>query len=97
MPTTFSNKTKILTAVWILYRNVKDDAGWQKFMELYDMSLPLSSCVVAGWANLTKEGKEVINQTWNTACQLLSVDPNGTYTSYDDIVGASPNEAIIRD
>lgn len=66
------------------------DPRWEGFINLHDLGIPLAVLVVHGMAEPTKVGEEQILETWNALCMELGVDPDGDYTSVDDVMGDVP-------
>jgi hypothetical protein len=44
-----------------------------------DLGVPLAQAYVYKMAELTDEGKQVINETWNNFCSLFSKNPDNEY------------------
>ena len=86
MATDFSNKTGILSDLWMNYR---DDTEFQDFIEYNDLGLPLAYVVNTELATATDGGILFINETFNLLCAALGLDLDGDYQSLQQMFEAS--------
>lgn len=93
--TTFSDKCRILGDFWLDYReDAKRDENWQEFFDFADMGLPLAFLTDRGYAVITDEGKEVVEEAWFVFCEVCGVDADEAYITVSDVFDASPQPAI---
>jgi len=52
-----------------------------KFKAYNDLGIPLAQAHSYNMITLTDYGKEVIEETWQSMCEMLEVDPDGEYES----------------
>ena len=91
--TNFSNKCEILGNLWMWYKDT-DNESWAEFFAWADLGLPLAYLTWQGLATAKPDGKNVIEETWNVFCEMISVDPNGKYTDLQSAFSASPNSPV---
>ena len=93
--TTSSDKCRILGDFWLDYReDIKADENWMQFFAYADMGLPLAFLVDRGYAVITDEGTEIIDETWNVFCDMAAVDSEAAYITLSDVFDASPNVVL---
>lgn len=93
--TTSSSKCRILGDFWLDYREDADrDENWKQFFIYADMGLPLAFLIDRGYAEMTEQGEEVIDDTWNVFCQMTAVDPDEAYITLSDVFDASPQPVL---
>lgn len=90
----FRQKASILGFLWMDYRQeMASDPHWLEYMNHFDIGLPLAWMylyyVVEG--EPTESGKYYVNDAWDAFCELLSIDPDGTYGNLGECFEASPN------
>jgi hypothetical protein len=91
--TTYSNKCEILGSLWGFYRDT-DNEIWSEFFEWADLGLPLAYQVWQGYCTLKPEGKSVVDETWATFCEMISIDPDAKYTDLRSAFAASENPVL---
>lgn len=91
--TAFSTKCEILGTLWLYYKDTEHE-NWQEFFQWADIGLPLAYLVWQDLASAKADGKSNIEETWNTFCEMISIDPNGSYTDLASALQASPNDEI---
>ena len=95
--TPFSDKCHVLGELWLFYReDAHDHVEWAQFFDWADIALPLSYMLWQGLAVLpaTDDGsyaEDIIEKTWTTFCEMISIDPDEQYFGIEDAWGASPN------
>ena len=82
----FSNKVKILSDLWINYR---DDEDFDDFIEYNDLGLPLAYVVNTDLATVTDQGRIYIEETFNLLCAALEIDLDGEYNSLIEMFNLS--------
>jgi hypothetical protein len=82
----FLNKVKILSDLWINYR---DDDDFDDFMQYNDLGLPLAYLINTELAAVTDQGRIYIEETYNLLCAALDIDLNGEYNSLIDMFNKS--------
>lgn len=50
-----------------------------------DLGIPLAQSVIYGLAELTDEGKSLLEETWFSFCTMVEADPDGEYESIYDM------------
>jgi len=83
MTTNFSNKTSILSELWMNYR---DDEGLQDFIEYNDLGLPLAYFIYNELVLPTKQSEVYIEETFNLLVAALDVEDIG-FESLDEMLG----------
>ena len=100
--TPFSSKCQVLGELWLYYReDSADHDEWAQFFAWADIALPLSYML---WQELAilpatdggMESEQLIEQTWTTFCEMISIDPDAEYSSIADAWGASPNDPYTK-
>lgn len=91
--TTYSSKCDILGSLWMYYRETDNDI-WREFFEWADLGLPLAYHVWQGYCTLKPEGKSIVDETWATFCEMISIDPDDKYTDLRSALGASSNPPL---
>jgi len=82
----FLNKVKILSDLWINYR---DDDDFDDFIQYNDLGLPLAYLINTELAAVTDQGRIYIEETYNLLCAALDIDLNGEYNSLIDMFNKS--------
>jgi hypothetical protein len=82
----FLNKVKILSDLWINYR---DDEDFDDFIQYNDLGLPLAYLINTELAAVTDQGRIYIEETYNLLCAALDIDLNGEYNSLIDMFNKS--------
>lgn len=86
-------RCNILGSLWLFYRDT-DDGAWADFFEWGDIGLPLAYMVWQGMAVATEDGEQSINEVWAVVCEMVDVDPEGTYADLSAFFEASPNPPL---
>ncbi len=94
--TTYSSKCEILGALWAFYKET-DNEEWAEFFAWADIGLPLAHHVSQDYCTLEPSGKEIIDETWATFCEMISVDPEAEYTDLKSAFDASSNPPLKND
>lgn len=82
----FLNKVKILSDLWINYR---DDDDFDDFIQYNDLGLPLAYLINTELAAVTDQGRIYIEETYNLLCAALDIDLDGEYNSLIDMFNKS--------
>jgi hypothetical protein len=92
--TNFSDKTLILSDLWLNYRN---DDEFQDFIQYNDLGLPLAYAISEGIVKDSELSAIFINETFDLLLASMSVDDTG-FESLDDLLVAGGNaDKIIFD
>jgi hypothetical protein len=75
-------KSKIISQATHIY---SDEENLKDFFHLNDIGVPLAQSVEYNLCELTEEGEEVIEETWQHLCLVFNKDPNGDYNQIDDL------------
>ena len=81
MTTDFSKKVEILGE---FYQNFRDDDNLKDFIEFNDLGLPLAFLTSEGLCEVSDEGTQYINETWNLFIAALEVEDTG-FTNLEQI------------
>jgi hypothetical protein len=57
-----------------------------EFFAYNDVGVPLAQCVNYGLCELTQDGEEAINETWDFLCNVSNADKNKDYENADEIL-----------
>jgi hypothetical protein len=63
-----------------------ENENYVDFRIYNDLGVPLAQAVTYDLINLQEEGKNLINETWISFCNMLEVDPDEEYDSLQDII-----------
>jgi hypothetical protein len=74
MTTDFSNKVQILGEFYFTYR---DDKDLQQFIEFNDLGLPLAYLASENLCDISEEGIQYIEETWNILMGSLNIEDMG--------------------
>lgn len=85
LPTSFSNKTIILSELWLEYR---DEEQFLEFVAFNDLGLPLAHSIAAGIVEASPTATEFVNETFRLLLSELEIEDTG-FESLDDVLGAS--------
>jgi len=78
----FHNQVKILSSVWINYR---EDQGFQDFIEYNDVGLPLAYFADTGLATLSDQAMTYIEETYQLFVDALGVEDE-EYESLEEML-----------
>jgi hypothetical protein len=81
--TTYSNKTSILSELWI---NYKQDEEFLDFIEYNDMGLPLAYAIDHEIVKSTDLSQRFIEETFDLLLAALEVDDTG-FETLDELLG----------
>jgi hypothetical protein len=98
--TTFLTKCDILGDLWLFYReDIKGNEAWEEFFQYNDVALPLAYMVKEEYAfiNEDSDGTSYINETWETFCDYLGIDPDIEYGDIREAFDASPNKPLEKE
>lgn len=90
--TPFSDKCRLLAALWFFYRDNDKNDNWQAFFDYADVGLPLAYVLNEGIAVANDESEKMITDTWEVLCQMLNIDPTAEYNTITDMFGAAEDE-----
>lgn len=99
--TAFSDKCHVLGELWLYYREEsRNHDEWAQFFDWADIALPLSYMIWQGLAVSpdTQDGnygKEIIDKTWITFCEMISIDADRKYANINEAWNASPNAPYL--
>jgi hypothetical protein len=91
--TAFSTKCEILGTLWTFYKDTENET-WAEFFAWADIGLPLAYNVWQGLATAKPEGKDIVENTWDIFCEMISIDPSGKYDGLSAAFAASPQPEI---
>jgi hypothetical protein len=95
--TSFSEKCNILGDLWLYYReDAKNNDAWNEFFIVNDISLPLAYMIAKDIALVSGDGsaEEFIDETWNSFCEYINIDPEGWYKDLGEAFAASNNPPL---
>lgn len=82
MTTTFSNKTLILSDLWLNYR---DEEQFKDFVAYNDLGLPLAYAIANNVVEATPVAEKFINETFDLLLAGLGVEDTG-FELLDDLL-----------
>lgn len=82
--TPFGEKCELLQEFYLGYCN---DDEWQDFFEVNDVGIPAAYLSMLGMVELTPAGVLAVNESWESLCIALKIDPHLEYTSVDEMMG----------
>jgi hypothetical protein len=92
--TPFSNKVAILSELWGMYLNERQEwDNWKIFFEETGaLSLPLCYAVHNELARIEEDSsaKDIIDETFALLCDLIQVDRIGNYVDVEQMFSQSP-------
>lgn len=86
--TDFSNKVQILASFYMNYRDEKNVAD---FIEFNDLGLPLAFLAAEGLAEITEQGIQYIEETWNLLMDMFEIEDTG-FESLDQLLDSKTKE-----
>lgn len=87
--TDFSNKCKILSEFYIVY---KDDDNLKDFIDFNDIGLPMAFLSHEGLVKINTEGERYIEETWNVLLASLNVEDTG-FEDIDQLMTAADKDS----
>jgi hypothetical protein len=93
----FSNKCEVLGDLWLFYReDIKGNEAWEEFFAYNDIALPLAYMIKEDYATINEDSDATsyIEETWETFCDYVDIDPNGEYKDIREAFDASPNKPL---
>jgi hypothetical protein len=63
-----------------------------KFISYNDLGIPLAQSVAYELATLTAEGKNLVEETWESLCAMFEIDHEGEYEDLDDLFDEAEKE-----
>lgn len=63
-----------------------ENENYVNFRIYNDLGVPLAQAFAYDLIILQEEGKNLVNETWNSFCEMLEVDPEDDYESLEDII-----------
>jgi hypothetical protein len=91
--TNFSNKCAILGSLWTFYKDT-DNEGWRVFFDWADLGCPMAYLQWQGMVTIKADTKPLVEDTWDKFCDMISIDPDGSYENLKAAFDASPNDPI---
>jgi hypothetical protein len=88
MTTTFSNKTLILSDLWLNYR---DDEEFVDFCEYNDLGLPLAYALSSNIVEPTAVAEKFVNETFDLLLAGLGIEDTG-FELLDDLLDSGLTE-----
>lgn len=86
--TDFSNKVQILAS---FYMNYRDEKNVSDFIEFNDLGLPLAFLSAEGLAEITEQGIQYIEETWNLLMDMFEIEDTG-FESLDQLLDSKTKE-----
>lgn len=90
------SRCHVLTQLWLFYRDEADKHDeWRNFFEQEDIALSLSFAVDNNYVSgVTADGMAVIDDAWNTFCEMINIDPEVEYADIFGAFNASDNPPV---
>ena len=82
MTTEYANKIDILNDLWT---NYSEEEGFQDFIEMNDLGLPLAHLISNGIVESTPLAEELINQSFSWLMDLFEIEDSG-FKSFEEIL-----------
>jgi hypothetical protein len=80
--TDLASKIDILNDIWI---NYSEEEGFQDFIEMNDLGLPLAHLISNGIVESTTLAEELVNQSFNDLMELFEIDDSG-FKKFEEIL-----------
>lgn len=80
----FSNQVKILSSVWINYR---EDEDFKDFIEYNDVGLPLAYFADTGLVTLSEQAMGYVEETYELFVEALGI-PDGDYETLEEMLNS---------
>jgi hypothetical protein len=80
--TDYASKINILNDIWI---NYSEEEGFQDFIEINDLGLPLAHLISNGIVESTTLAEELVNQSFNDLMELFEIDDSG-FKKFEEIL-----------
>lgn len=89
-------KCAVLGLLWLNYREeAEQDEVWSQFFSYADLGLPMSYMLAEELAiGPSDVAVTIIDETWDSFCELLSLDARGYYDSLAAMFDLSPQPAL---
>lgn len=81
--TPFSDRVRLLTDFYMEYSGTDE---WSDFFAIQDLGIPAAVLVWNGAATLTDIGTTFVNESWTALCEVLEIDPDGSYDELEDML-----------
>ncbi len=82
MTTDYASKIDILNYIWI---NYSEEEGFQDFIEINDLGLPLAHLISNGIVESTPLAEQLVNQSFNDLMELFEIEDSG-FKSFEEIL-----------
>ena len=91
MSTSYSDKTSILSDLWVNYR---DDMEFDDFISYNDLGLPLAYAISEGIVESTERAENFIEETYSLLLEALDLNEDIAYDAetIDDLLEMSERE-----
>jgi cystathionine beta-lyase family protein involved in aluminum resistance len=63
-----------------------NNTDFDDFYNYHDLGVPLAICMSHDLVTLNDTGIEVINETYDSLCEILGVDNNKNYNNFDEFI-----------
>lgn len=83
MTTTFSSKCNILAQVYIDY---SEDERFSQLCYTHDIGIPLAYIISRNLGTANSDGMVFVDNAWEDFCEILGVDQDGEYSSFDSMM-----------
>lgn len=90
--TAFSEKCQILGDLWLYYREeANKHEAWKEFFLINDVALPAAYMISNDYLLPSGDGmiENFIDETWDSFCEYIEIDPEGWYRNIDEAFSAS--------
>ena len=88
MMSDFSKKAKVLSELWL---NYKEDKNFKDFIEYNDLGLPLAHFIYSGLVTPGDQAKYYVEETYDLLLAALGLS-DSVYESLDEMLGSVPQE-----
>lgn len=73
------------------YDRERGNEGWREWFILNDIAIPLAWLSWRGIAAPTDMAVEFIDETWNSFCDTIKIDPHASFDSLDELIDFMDN------
>jgi hypothetical protein len=81
--TLFSERCELLHDFYMA--NLNNDE-YSEFIQINDVGFPIAYLAVMGYADPTPVGVLAVNETWNSLCEMLEIDPLAEYAGIEEMM-----------
>lgn len=88
MPNSFANQAKVLSELWM---NYKEDKNFKDFVEYNDLGLPLAYFIDSGLVTPSDQAKYYVEETYDLLVASMKIE-DVEYASLEEMLSSIPLE-----